>query len=209
MYNSNKLQNFQEEAIKMSEDEISAKTFWKGWVRKHKTTLLAVIIGGICAFIGLLLVLIWVIEANPFVDPRTGTFNNWTLNYVVGFIIILILWELLFVGVPTGLFFGVGGYLWWRRLPEEEKQEYKEREKKEKQHRKEKVGGGGGFSFFMFLAYCIYIAVDGNYNAQFGSQPYTYWLYSYMLTFMWIVIVFGGLAAIVLIILYFTKWRKK
>lgn len=194
----------------MSEnEEVSDKTFWKGWVRKHKNTLIAMIIGGICAFIGILLVLIWVIEANPFVDPRTGTFNSWTLNYVVGFIILIIIWELLFVGVPAGLFFGVGGYLYWSKLPEEEKQEYKEREKKEKQHRKEKVGGGGGFPLFMFIAYCIYIAVDGNYNTQFGLKPYTYWLYSYMLAFMWISIVFGGLAGIICLILYFTKWRKK
>ncbi|MFX0083695.1 MAG: hypothetical protein ACFE94_18245 [Candidatus Hodarchaeota archaeon] len=195
----------------MSENEdLEDWTFWKNILRKHWKTLIVVIIAGVFAFIGLILVLLWVIEANPFVDPRIGTFNSWTLNYLVGFIIILILWDLLFVGVPAGLFFGIGGYLWWRRLPEEEKQEFKDREKKEKARKAQKYGGGGGgFSIFMFIAYCIYIAVDGNYNTPFGDKPYTYWLYSYMLTFMWIVIIFGGLAAIVLIILYFVKWRKK
>lgn len=193
----------------MSEEK-SDKTFWKAWALKHKGALFIMIIAGVCAFIGVILVGIWVLEANPFVDPRTGTFNDWTLNYVVGFIILIILWELLLVGVPVALFFGVGGYIWWSRLPEEEKQEMKERDKKEKSHKAEKYGGGGGgFSLFMFIAYCIYIAVDGNYNTLFGLKPFTYWMYSYMLTFMWIFIVFGGLAAIIGLIWYLAKGRKK
>ncbi|MFX0028410.1 MAG: hypothetical protein ACFE8B_04330 [Candidatus Hermodarchaeota archaeon] len=195
----------------MSENEgVSDEKFWKDTLMKHKVALIVLIIAGICALIGAILVGIWVIEANPFVNPRTGTFNDWTLNYVVGMIILFILWELLFIGVPAALFFGLGGYLWWSRLPEEEKQEWKDREKKEKSRKAEKYGGGGGgFSCFMFIAYCIYIAVDGNYNATFGSEPFTYWLYSYMLTFMWIVIVLGVPALIIFLIWYFVKGRKK
>ena len=195
----------------MSEIEKSEDwTFWKNFIKKHRNSFIIAIIAGICCIIGLILILLWVIEANPFVDPRTGRLGNWTLNYVVGTIILLIIWDLLFVGVPAALFFGIGGYLWWRRLPEEEKQEIKERDKKEKSRKAQKYGGGGGgFGIFMFIAYCIYIAVDGNYNKAFGLKPYTYWLYSYMLTFMWIIIVFGIPAAVILLVVYFTKWRKK
>jgi len=193
----------------MSEKEyLSDEAFWKNKIREHKNTFIVLIIAAVCLFIGILLVLFWVIEENPFVDPRSGTFNDWTLNYVVGFIIIIILWELLFIGVPAGLFFGVGGYLWWHKLPEEEKRQFKDRQKKET-HRKKDYGGGGGFGFIMFIAYCIYIAVDGNYNATFGSEPFTYWIYSWFLTLMWIVIVLGIPAAIILLIVYFTVWRKK
>lgn len=188
--------------------ELSEEEFWKGFIKEHLNAFIAVIIGGICLFIGALLVLFWIIEINPFVNPRTGTFNDWTLNYVVGFIILTILGELLFVGIPAGLFFGVGGYIFWSNLPQEEKQEFKAREKKET-HRKKDYGGGGGFSFFMFIAYCIYIAVDGNYNATFGSQSFSYWIYSWFLTLMWIFIVLGIPAGIILLIVYFTVWRKK
>lgn len=195
----------------MSEKEdISDEKYWLGKLREHKIALIVLIIAAVCAFIGVILVGIWVLEANPFVDPRTYGFDTWTLNYVVGMIILTILWEILLVGVPSALFFGVGGYLWWSRLPEEEKQEFKDREKKEKSHKAEKYGGGGGgFSFILFIAYCIYIAIDGNYNAQFGSRPYTYWIYSYMLTFMWIVIVLGVPCLIAFIIWYLVKGRKK
>ncbi|MFX1312760.1 MAG: hypothetical protein ACFFHD_09125 [Promethearchaeota archaeon] len=191
-------------------EELSDETFWKNKIKEHWKTFTIIIAAIICIVIGGLLVLFWVLEANPFVDPRTGTFNDWTLNYVVGFIILIILWELLFVGVPSGLFFGLGGYLWWRRLPEEEKQEFRARDKKEKEYKGVKTGGGGGgFSIVMFIAYCIYIAVDGNYNATFGSRSFTYWIYAWFLTLMWILIVVGIPIAIALIIVYFKVWRKK
>ncbi|NVM36547.1 MAG: hypothetical protein HWN81_13200 [Candidatus Lokiarchaeota archaeon] len=188
--------------------EKSEEQFWKDFIKKHTNSFIVLIIACVCVIIGALLVVFWIIEVNPFVHPRTGTFNDWTLNYIVGFIIQIILGELLFVGIPTGLFFGAGGYLWWRKLPAEEKQEFKEREKKET-HRTKDYGGGGGFSFFMFIAYCIYIAVDGNYNATLGSQPYSYWVYSWFLTLMWIIIVLGIPAGIILLIVYFKVWRKK
>ncbi len=186
--------------------EISETEFWKVFIKKHEIAIIAVIIGGICLIIGALFVLFWFMEITPLGGQGTWTFNDWTLNYIVGFIILVILWELLFVGIPAGLFFGVGGYLWWRQLPEEEKQEFKARETT---HKKKDWCGGGGFSFFMFIAYCIYIAVDGNYNAPLGSQSYTYWIYSWFLTLMWIIIVLGIPVGIILLIVYFTKWRPK
>ena len=48
----------------MSEEK-SDKTFWKEWALKHKGALFIMIIAGVCAFIGVILVGIWVLEANP------------------------------------------------------------------------------------------------------------------------------------------------
>ena len=188
--------------------DLSDEQFWKDFIKKHDTTFIVLIVAGVCAIVGAFLVVFWFIEMSPLGGQGTWTFNDWTLNYVVGFMILIILSELLFVGIPAGLFFGVGGYLWWRKLPEEEKKEFKDREKKGT-HRKKDYGGGGGFSFFMFIAYCIYIAVDGNYNAAVGSRSYSYWILSWFYTMIWIFIVFGIPVAIILLIVYFTKWRKK
>jgi len=192
----------------MSDEEISEEAFWKKKIKDHKNTFIIMIIAAVCVITGGLLVLFWFIGASPLGGYGTWTFNQWSLDTLILFVLFLFLFELLFVGVPTGLFFGIGGYLWWRRLPAEEKQEFKDREKKET-HKKRNWGGGSGFSFFIFIAYCIYIAVDGNFNTAFGSEPYTYWVYSWFLTIMWILIVLGVPAGIILLIVYFKVWRKE
>ncbi|MBA7554941.1 hypothetical protein ES705_47581 [subsurface metagenome] len=189
-------------------EELSDELFWKQKIKKHLTTFIVIIIAGICIVTGAILVLFWFIQTSPIGLQGTATFDQWSLDWIVGFYILVILWELLFVGIPTGLFFGVGGYIWWNRLPDEEKQEFKARDKK-KTHTKRNAGGGGGFSFFMFIAYCIYMGIQGNYYAEFGSQPYSYWVYSWFLTIMWILIVFGVPICIILLIVYLTVWRKK
>jgi MFS family permease len=180
--------------------------FWKNKIKEHRNAFIVVIIAGICAAIGAILVFIWFIETSDIGLRGTATFDQWSLAWIWGFMILLILWELLFVGVPVGLFFGVGGYIWWKRLPDEEKQEIKERRKEEKKHR---TRNAGGFGFFMFIAYTVYIAVKGQLFTPFGNHPYSYWLYAYLWTIAWMLIVLGIPAAIILIIVYFTVWRKR
>ena len=112
------------------------------------------------------------------------------------------------VGLPAALCFGLGGYIWWRRLPAEEKQEFKDREKK-KTHKARNAGGGGGGGFFMFIVYYIYMFVQGLHVEQFGNQAYIWWIIHAFLALMWLLIVLGGPALIIVIIVYFTVWRKK
>ncbi len=188
--------------------ELSDEQFWKKKIKEHWKIFAVIISAGVVAAVGAILVFLWFINISPIGDYGTASIDLWTLEMVVLFIIFSILWELLFVGIPAALFFGVGGYICWRRLPAEEKQEFKDREKK-KTHRARNAGGGGGGGFFMFIAYCIYMAVQGFYNVPFGTQPYSFWIYSWFLTFMWIVIVLGTPALIIVIIVYFTVWRKK
>ena len=162
-------------------------------------------VGSIIALIGVLIVFIWFIETSPIGGQGEWTFNQWSLNDVVWFIILLILLELLFVGVPVAIFAGVGFYIWWMRLSEEEKKEFKEREKKGKKNKH----GGSGCGCVMFIALCIYIAINGNFNTKFAYLPYSYFIYSMLYTVMWIIIILGIPAAIILLIVYLTVWRKK
>jgi hypothetical protein len=147
---------------------------------------------------------IWHIQTSPIGNYGNATIDQWSLDWIVGFFIVLILWELLFVGIPAGLFFGLGGYLWWRRLPADDKEWYKEEDKKS--HKTRNASGGSGLLFF--IAYCIYIAIEGNYYAAFGSQPYSYWVYSYFLTILWLLIIVGIPIAIAGLI-YLRYWLNK
>ena len=192
-------------------EELSDEQYWKKKIKEHMPLFIVVIIAAALAFVGALLVVIWFIESSPIGAQGTALIGDWNLDWIVGFYILIILFELLFVGIPAGLFFGVGGYIWWKRLPDEEKAEFKAREKKNK-HRKRNAGGGGGGGALMFIAYCIYIAMSSNgvnYYAPFSSQPYSYWVYGMFYTLMWMVIIFGIPICIILLIVYLTVWRNK
>ena len=133
----------------------------------------------------------------------TATIGEWTLAWIWEFFIFLLLWELLLVGIPAGVAFGVGWYLWWKRLPAEEKAEIKAR------WRVRRAAEGGGFGFFMFIAYSIYMYINGDFFTPFGDYPYTHWVYSWFLTLAWLLVIFGIPAAIILTIVYLKVWRKK
>jgi hypothetical protein len=190
-------------------EDTKEEIFWKNKIKQHWKVLAVVIAAGILIITGLIVVGIWFIESSPIGSFGSATLGQWSLDMIVAFAILLFLWELLIVGVPTGLFFGVGGYLWWRRLPDEEKQEMKGRDKGKKKHTKEKVGGSGGGGLLMFIAFCLYHIIMGNYYTAIGLYSYSFWIYSYLLTIAWMAIVLGGLAVIILTIVYFAVWRKK
>ena len=196
--------NFKEnlliQRLNLMSENMSEAEFWKKHINDHIWTLIIVIIAGF------FLVLIWIIETSPIGAQGTALIGDWSLDWIVGFMWITIGWELLFVGLPTAVFFCVGGYIWWKRLPEEEKAVYKAREKK---HTAKKTGGGGGGGIVMFIAYIIYMGIQGYYYAPFSSQPYSFWVYSFFYTIMWIAIVLGIPACVILLIVYFTVWRKK
>jgi len=189
-------------------EELSEEQYWKKKIKEHMPLFIIIIIAAVVAFIGALVVIIWFIETSPLGAQGTALIGDWSLDWIVGFYILIILFELLFVGIPAGLFFGVGGYIWWKRLPEEEKAEYKAREKKNK-HRKRNASGSGGGGFLMFIAYCIYMGIQGSYYAPFSSQPYSYWVYGMFYTLMWMFIIFGIPICIILLIVYLTVWRNK
>ena len=99
-------------------EELSDKKFWEKKLREHWKELAVFITIGIAACIGAIIVLIRFIETSPIGAQGTALIGDWNLDWIVGFMILIILWELLLIWLPCALLFGIGGYLWWRRLPE-------------------------------------------------------------------------------------------
>jgi hypothetical protein len=120
-------------------NESSDEVFWKNKIKEYFKTFIVIIVAGVVAIIGAVLVFFWFMYTSPIGGQGLWTLDEWTLMHLLCFGILLLLWELLFVGLPTALFFGVGGYIWWSRLPEEKKQEFRGREKK-KTHRARDAG---------------------------------------------------------------------
>jgi len=187
----------------MAEKSSSDGEFWKRKIQEHWRVFATFVIGCAAAVAGALLVLFWFIETSPAGAMGTATIGEWTLAWMWEFIIFLILWELLFVGIPVGVALGLGWYLWWKRLPVEEKAEFKGK------WRGRRTAESGGFGFAMFIVYSIYMYVQGDFFTPIGDYPYTYWVYAWFHMLGWLLVIFGIPAAVILIIVYFTMWRKK
>jgi hypothetical protein len=188
----------QEEKEKVSDEE-----FWKQKITKHWKAFTALIIGCVAATIGAIWVLFWFIDTSAVGAMGMATIGEWTVAWIWEFFIFLMLWELLIVGIPAAVAFGVGWYLWRKRLSDEEKAEFKGR------WRGKGTAEGGGCGFFMFIAFSIYLYIQGDLYTPLGDHPYLYWVYSWFYTLGWLLVIVGIPAAIILTIVYFTVWHKK
>ena len=183
----------------------SCGEFWPRKIMEHWKAFAVFIIGCVFAIVGAILVLFWFIETSSIGAMGTAAIGEWTLAWIWEFFIFLILWELLIVGIPVAIAFGVGWYLFWNRLSAEEKAEFKARDKKK--HRRSSAGGGFGLA--MFIAFSIYMYFKGDFFTPFGDYPYSYWVYSWFRALGWLLVICGIPAAIILTVVYLKVWRKK
>jgi len=179
--------------------------FWSKKITQHWKAFLVFVIGCIIALAGAVLVLFWFIETSDFGAMGTATIGEWSLAWIWGFIIYLIFYELLIIGIPAAIAFGLGWYIFWKRLSAGEKAEIKGREKKK--HRGSSAGGG--FGFFMFIAFTILMYLRGEFSTPLGNFQYSYLVYTWFTALGWLLLIGGIPAAIILILVYFTIWKKK
>ncbi|KKN23796.1 hypothetical protein LCGC14_0901310 [marine sediment metagenome] len=191
-----------------SNEEEKVKYDWKKLVKKHRKVFIAFIVGAIVAGIGCFLVIVWHIESSPLGGGGTWTLDQWSLGNVFGFGMLLLVFELLFVGVPALVFFGVCGYMWWRNLSTETKDEFKAEGKKKKWQSSNTTRGGGG-SFGMFIVFCILVAIKGQWTTGFSILPYSWYVYTWFEAFAWMAIFIGIPAIIGVTVWYLTKNSKK
>jgi hypothetical protein len=108
------------------------------------------------------------------------------MRHLVTFILYAIFWELLVIGIPV-ILAAVAGWLWWRRLPSDEKREFHFFGKGSRAT----SGGGGGVSLLLFIAFCIKVFIDGNWNVAIAAWTLDYVVYSMLWILIWILIIFG------------------
>jgi hypothetical protein len=159
---------------------------WKKFLRKHWNMLVLFVAGAILASIGAILVYLWFVGDAQSTGLVPTTLGLWTMGYLVTFLLHLILWEVLFIGIPV-IIAAVAGWLWWRRLPDEEKKEYHFFGTRSRAT----SSGSGGISLLVLIAFCIKVFTDGNWNAAFATWTFDYLVYSLLWALIWILIIFG------------------
>src|SRR3970282_3036090 len=117
---------------------------WKKVVRKHwKITLL--MIGGIAvAGVAALLVFLWVVADAQTTGLVPSGLGEWTVGYVLTFILSAVLWELILVASWVIPIVVATYFLWYNKLPDEERTEYEGGPR-----RSRSAGENGGIFFFV------------------------------------------------------------
>ena len=157
---------------------------WKKFLRYHWNIIALFVIACILTFIGAIYVFLWFVgdAQSTVLVPRT--LDLWTMGHVVTFILHLIFWELVFIGIPV-IIVAVAGWQWWRKLPAEE------REYRFFGRRSRTTGGGGGVSVLLLIAFAIKVFIDGKWNDPISTYTLDYVAGSIITILTWIAVIFG------------------
>jgi len=161
---------------------------WKKFLRKHWNMVVLFVVGAILVSIGAILVYLWFVGHAQLTGLVPATLDLWTMGYTVTFLLHVILWEVPFIGVAITL--AAVAWLWWKKLPDEEREEYARAHIFGTQSKKTS-GGEGSISLLVFIAFCIKVFIDGNWNVAFATWTFDYLVYSVLSTLIWILIIFG------------------
>jgi hypothetical protein len=158
---------------------------WKKFMRKHGNLVALFGVAAVLAAASAVYVFLWFVGDSQSTGMVPPTLGSWTMGHLTTFTLHAIFWELLLIGIPVALA-AIAGWLWWRRLPSEEKKEYRFSGK-----RSRTAGGGGGISFLFFVAFGIKVYLDGNWEVPFAAWTLDYVVNSIITLVLWGLVLFG------------------
>lgn len=158
---------------------------WRKFLRKHWRMLVLFAAAAVLALIGAILVWLWFVGDAQSTDMVPTSLGLWTMGHLVTFLLYLIFWEVLFIGIPV-IMAALAGWLWWKKLPDEEKREYRFFGAHSRT-----TSGGGSISLLFWIAFCIKIYLDGNWNVPLSTWTFNYLVYSCLTALIWILVIFG------------------
>ena len=176
---------------------------WKRFIRKHWKIVAAFAVAGLLVFIGAIYVFLWFTADAQTTGLVPSTLGLWSMANVVLFILHLIFWELIFIGIPA-IIGAVVGWQWWKRLSEAEKREYHLSGKSSRSR-----NASGAVSPLLFIAFALKVYVDGNWNVAISTYTLDYVIGSMITILVWIAVILGIPAAIGIIWWLSREMKKK
>lgn len=167
----------------------NGEKIWKKFFRKHWKMLVLFVVVAALAVFGAIYVFLWFVGDAQLTGLVPVTLNLWTMGHLVTFLLHLIFWEVLLIGIPVIIAIAAIYFLWWKRLPDKERKEYRSGHLFGKHSRR--TDGGGAISLLVNIVFIIKIYLDGNWDVPFATWKFDYLVYSYLWALIWILIIFG------------------
>ncbi|MHA1964056.1 MAG: hypothetical protein ACXACG_13980 [Candidatus Thorarchaeota archaeon] len=189
--------NDSEEQLDEKEKEEQLDEEKKKFLLKHWKVALVMAVNFVAAAIVALLVFLWVMNDAIATTLVPVSLGEWTVGYIITFILHVIFWEVVFVA--TWVIPCIVGYYWWfSKQPDADIW-------KPGRGRRE---GGDAFGFLIGIAWLIMIYVDGRYHQTFEVWTFTEWIYSWLTALGWVLLIFG-IPAVIIFIFWFVLREKK
>ncbi len=173
---------------------------WRDFTRRHWGAVAIFTVVAAAAFAWAVYIFWWFVGSAQSSAMVPSSLGLWTMGHLLTFVVYSILWELLLVGVPVAVA-AIVAWVWWKRLPFEERMGYHWR------GRSRSAGGSGGVSFLLFIAFAIKVYVDGNWNIPIATYTLNYVIGSLITILEWVAVIFGIPAAIALTL--WVRWKLK
>ena len=167
-----------------SETGMEKDSDWRKFIRKHWCIVAVFAVAVALALAGAVYVFWWFAGNAQTIGLVPSTLGLWTMNNVVMYILNLIFWEIIFIGIPA-IVGALAGWQWWRKLPAEEKEHHFFG------RRSRTTGGGSGISVLLFIAFAIKVYVDGKWNVPISTWTLDYVVGSMIAILIWIAVIFG------------------
>ncbi len=173
------------------ETQVDDSSDWMRFIRKH-LGIFSLFIGAIVlAAVGAVYVFWWFTQDAQATGLVPSTLGLWSMANLVSYILYLIFWELILIGIPA-IVGAIVGWQWWKRLSPEEKHHLSGKRSRSRD-------ASGAISPLLFIAFAIKVYVDGNWNMPVASYTIDYVVGSMIIILAWIAVIIGVPLAIGLI----------
>ena len=164
----------------------------KNFIRKHWGVVAIFVVAAALIVVGAVYVCWWFSGNAQTTGLVPSTLNLWTMDNVVMFILNLIFWELVIIGIPVAVG-AVLGWQWWKRLPAEERDGYFFG------RRSQSRNVGGAISTLLFIAFAVKVYVDGKWNVAISTYTVNYVVDSMITILVWMAAILAIPATIVIL----------
>lgn len=162
---------------------------WIQFIRRHLSMLVLWIIISIGAIAGAIYVFFWFVDDAQATGLIPEILGLWSMRHLIDFLLNLLFWEILLIGIPLVIIVALIYFLWWKKLPYDELTEYRERKLFGKSSRTR--DSGTGITLLIHIGFALKIYLDGNWSKAFAEWKFDYLVYSYLTVLLWILAIFG------------------